>query len=162
MVPPSFSIILIPSPVLPGWLVVTYPSKSDLTPEIMSRLAPKPPVVTTTADAVIVFSLVWSKMTLTPLTLPSFSVISLTLALTKRGMPCSCTFFTKPLTRYCPTAEPSSGRCVRFSFIPPVIVILFNLIPIESSQSIALAEWSTKKRSISISFVSWPPFKVSS
>ena len=71
--------------------------------------APNPPVVRTTAFAEIVFSLP-SIVTLTPVTLPSFSFTFVTTALTNNGISLSETLRNNPFTKYSPTAEPSAGR----------------------------------------------------
>ena len=51
---PTASAILMPSPVMPGALVVTKPFSSGLSSATMSRLAPKPPVASTTLLALTV------------------------------------------------------------------------------------------------------------
>ena len=51
---PTASAISMPSPVAPGWLVVTALARLGLNEHISSKFAPKPPVASTTALALMV------------------------------------------------------------------------------------------------------------
>ena len=113
-----------------------------------------------TAFAPSTFSLP-SAFTLTPVTASPSLMSSLASQFIMTGILRSSTAASKPGTMVRPTAEPSVGRWQRLTDMPPVSVMLSNLMPRLSSQSMAPAELSHMNFTSCSSPVLWPPSSVS-